>query len=160
LSKPADQVGGKTAQIRDPIDYIRLWRDQLIDLTKRNTLLSFKAPKSSSITITHPNASEAASYLVEKGQVPLAHLRILNTNVDRGEIGVAEGEKPEAWQRRELLLPGTLYADLSEVDIRTRGRAIERRTTQEFLDRGLCIWLMANLFGAMLIRRSIELHSS
>jgi hypothetical protein len=145
-----NQVGENLGLARNPLDFIHVWRDQLIDLTKRNALLSFKAPKTSSITIAHPNASEAATYLLDSGQVPLTHMRVLIKTEAPEETIEAGVDKQEGWRRRDLLLPGTLYADLSEPDLRTRARAIERRTTQEFLDRGLLTLYLA--YGQLIWR--------
>lgn len=148
----SDQSGKNLAKMKDPVEFIQVWRDQLIDLTKRNTLLNFKAPKTSSITISHPTASETVSLLLEGGSVRLTHLRILVEFESESEVDPvdANGEKRQSWQKLETLLPGILYADLSESDLRTRAGMIERRTTQEFLDRGL--WTLYVAFGQLVWR--------
>ena len=148
----SNQSGKNLAKMKDPVEFIQVWRDQLIDLTKRNTLLNFKAPKTSSITISHPTAIETVSLLLEGEPVRLTHLRILVELELEPDVEPAEtsGERRQSWQKLETLLPGILYADLLESDLRTRAGTIERRTTQEFLDRGL--WTLYVAFGQLVWR--------
>lgn len=150
VSETSGQSGANLPKAKDPTEFIRTWRDQLIDLTKRNTLLSFKAPKTSSITISHPTASKVASLLLDDEAIRLTHLRILSDPELNAEPVDASDEKPWAWQRLENLLPGVLYADLLESELRTRASSIERKTTQEFLDRGL--WTLYVAFGQLVWR--------
>ena len=150
MSEGSILASSNTPKVKDPLEFIRVWRDQLIDLSKRNKLLSFKAPKTSSITIAQPDAYQAASLLLGGGHVPLAHLRIVTEVEPTDETVDPNAEKPQSWQRREHLSPTTLYADLLELELRVRATAIERRTAQEFLDRGL--WTLYIAFGQLVWR--------
>lgn len=48
------------------VDNLRTWKDKLIDLTKRNSLLYFKETKTSTLKITKPSAIELFELLVNK----------------------------------------------------------------------------------------------
>ena len=131
-------------QTRDVSAYIDSWRDQLVDLTKKNSLLNFKPGKTTSLPISVPTGHKVIGLLLNGLSVPISFLRI--ETKPTSPIEETTDTKP-SWELRTNFNSGLVYADFIESDLKTRLTNLTRRTNQEFLDRGL--WTLYLAYGQL-----------
>jgi hypothetical protein len=111
---------------------IELWRKELVNLTRRNRLLNFKDTRSSTLGILR-EPDELADVV--------AHLLAGKSWQFFEPPDVAEGE-----ERPEQLMPspGELITDKADRGALLRSlRTLDRRATQEYMDKGLWILYLA-----------------
>lgn len=115
---------------------IELWRRELVNLTRRNRLLNFRPSKSSTLEL-----------VVEPDELSSIVEHLLSGNSWRF---FEPPETPEGEERPEQLMPnpGELITDKRDSGSLLRTlRTLERRATQEYMDKGLWIlYLAAGLF--------------
>lgn len=112
------------------VEYVRTWRDELLNLSRRDRVLYYKPTKAASLLIREPSAV------------------VLLDALRRGGLGwsffyppdESEFEDDEVRVRRpdELL---THKSTGRELDIALRN--LERRTTQEYMDKGIWVLYLA-----------------
>lgn len=141
-------------------DFVRAWREQLIDLSRRNSLLNFRAPKSTSLTIAHPEAHSVVTMLLDGVSPQFASLQddeMSQMALDSAsEAAVATESISEAAQPRALL-DRRLYVDSPTSEMNSRLNTIDRKIRQEYLDRGL--WTLYLAVGELIWRDVDETES-
>jgi len=126
MEQRTDYDRRRTDQVRERIG---LWRDQLINLARTNRLLHYRPTRVSTLEIIEPGPAEIISKLPESGSGGWRFY--LPSPVEEGE------EAPPAKPPRragELL---TTKPDGKGVEASLR--ALDRRATQEFMDKGFWI---------------------
>lgn len=108
---------------------LEAWRSKLVDLSRRNRLLSFKAQQRGVLKLVSPEAS-----------VILRGIRGHETYAIRG---TEEGEE-EALPRPDR---PTLIAARSQKDVTAGLRGLKRKADEQFLERGLSVLYLA--FGIL-----------
>lgn len=111
------------------------WRDELIDLSRRNRLLHFTVNRSSAIEITTPDPSRIASGLGTPRGWRFHYPPVPELEGDDAVLLALESEDPdltEDLKPDELLTNVAKAADLSRIL-----HTLERRAAQEFMDKGL-----------------------
>lgn len=131
------------------VDQVRLWRDDLLNLTRRSNLLHFRHLKVGSLEITSPDPEEVRSRLAlprspgwlfytfasdEGDDQSITEVVICHDQSSRDEITDREFQSPDT--------PSDgLWTTKSNVrDLVTSLRTLHRTSTQEFLDKG--IWIL------------------
>ncbi len=121
---------------------VRKWRDELIDLTRRNRLLNLSKSKSSSLRIVDPGYGQILRDL-HGARGWRFHYPPLDAeeSADSTLVAAIEAEDTELTDTRE---PDELMTDTPRSrDISRILRNLERRGAQEYLDRGLRVLYLA-----------------
>ena len=109
---------------------IREWSDSLVNLTGANRLLRFRPSRTGTIEIVRPSAEEILSGLVAKRTW---RFRSIDPAGDAGTEGrVFQPAAPDVLETRK-----------PEADLGAALRNLARRSTQEFLNRGLSVLYVA-----------------
>ena len=118
------------------LEQIGRWRDQLINLTRRNRLLYFKPTKASTFLISEPALGQILRRLDNHQRLGWGFLmpaEPLETDSDEEPLG--ETEQPPERAADEL------FTQFSDPDLLQRTlRNLDRRANQEYLDKG--IWIL------------------
>ncbi|MDN5861681.1 MAG: DUF4011 domain-containing protein, partial [Pseudonocardia sp.] len=125
-----DTAGGR--QDRLVHDAIAAWRDKLVNLSRTNRLLNFRAARTSAVTIVDPDPAEIVRDLASG-----AVFSFRGPSVDMSKE--PEPEPGPATRRRV----GVLRTSTGGTDLSGALRNLLRRSHQEFLDRGLRILYLA-----------------
>ena len=124
---------------------IHTWRDSLINLTRSNRLLNFRPSRTSAITLIRPSASEVLIGLARGQKYRIRSLQ--PRQAERAENAEAERE----YESRESTVPppapGFLDTEKSWEDLTPALRALYRRSSQDYLDRG--VWVLYLAFGSL-----------
>jgi len=128
LDNPQTPLGSLTETLRKRIlQQLAAWRADLINLARTNRLLYFRPTKVTTLEITEPDSQEL--------------LRVLLENHDKGlrlRYTPADEEDPEYG---ESLRAREIRASVSSDETLSKSlRELHRRSTQEYLDRG--IWTL------------------
>jgi hypothetical protein len=136
MALDGDRARGTTGvsdeRVRAQIDR---WREELIDLSRRNRLLNFKANKSSAIEITAPEAGRIADGLSFAKGWRFHYPPQPDLEGDDAAMLALEAEDPDLTDEirpDELLTTVAAATDLSRIL-----HTIERRASQEYIDKGL-----------------------
>lgn len=138
---------------------IRNWRDGLINLTGSNRLLNFKPSRTGSVELTRPPAEQVLARLARRQTYQFRALQ-----PKKAEAGPGQPENPEAGpgqppgipatelaadqvQQLPPPSPDTLDAATDPDELASALRSLYRRSTQEYLDRGLSVLYLA--FGTL-----------
>ncbi len=114
------------------LDQIEYWRRELINLTRRNRLLYFKPTRTSTLEITEPGAGE---FMVRLSKTNGKGLPFFEP--EKAQDGVEK--YPE---------PGDLVTSAADADrLSASIRRLERRSTEEFNDKGL--WILYAAVGSL-----------
>jgi hypothetical protein len=113
---------------------IGTWRDGLINLTRRNPLVNFRASRTGTIAIMRPSPMDVLARLRANKEFILRS--IAPTETEEGEP--APVPPPE---------PGVLDTEKNVTDMTAALHSLMRRSTQEFLDKGLSVLYLA--FGTL-----------
>jgi hypothetical protein len=111
------------------------WRDELINLGKTNRLLYYTATKTSNLEIESPAPEEVLGKLRESGKRGWAFY-LPEAEPLSGEAGSSILSPPRA--RDELL---TSKPDAQSINATLRN--LERRSAQEYMDKGLAVLYLA-----------------
>ncbi len=135
-----DNVGGtrelSVAAAQRMNDQVEKWRNDLVNLTKRNRLLYFKHTRSASFELTAPSGHEILRRLEATGSSEWRFcIPAVADNPD-------EDPPPVDRAPHELLIGGK---DAQEIG--SGLKQLERRTNHEFVDRGL--WTLYVAFGEL-----------
>ncbi|MBO0706722.1 MAG: DUF3320 domain-containing protein [Candidatus Dormibacteraeota bacterium] len=107
-------------------EQLRVWREDLIDLSKRNRLLWFRATGTTTFELRQPELREIYARIMEGGSWGF-HL----------PPGPDEPREDPQWPGREPR-PDDLVTDKADSEVIRRGlRNLERRTSQAYMDTGL-----------------------
>lgn len=114
---------------------VQAWRDELIDLSRRNKLLSYKPTKSSTLAISRPETATILTRLAGKGW--RFHYPELTSEEESDSVLVkaleTEDTELDATLRPdELLVEGRTAKELSRIL-----HTLHRRAASEFNDKGL-----------------------
>lgn len=115
---------------------IAAWREDLINLTRSNRLLHYKATKSSSFEILEPSFDEVLERLLGLAPESWSFFAPEQDEDEDGEPLPENLRTPRA--DNELLTSKDEHRDLLRCLV-----SLERRTQQEFLDKGLWILYLA-----------------
>jgi len=138
---------------------IRNWRDGLINLTGSNRLLNFKPSRTGSVELTRPPAEEVLARLARRQTYQFRALQPRKAEAATGQPENAEAGpgQPPGSPAAELAAdqvqplpppsPDTLDADTDPDELASALRSLYRRSTQEYLDRGLSVLYLA--FGTL-----------
>ena len=107
-------------------DSIGTWRDKLVNLSRSNRLLSFRASRTGAVPIVDPGPSEVIAGLAAR-----ATFAFQGPTVDMSK----EPEPAQAGRGRRRLV--VLHTTTAEKDLSAALRNLLRRSQQEYLDRGL-----------------------
>ncbi len=123
---------------------IRSWRDGLINLTGSNRLLNFRPSRTGSVALTRPPAEEVLARLARRQTYQFRALR-----EDAQVTSASPAVEPAADPAQPLPppAPDTLDVDTDPDELASALRSLHRRSTQEYLDRGLSVLYLA--FGAL-----------
>ena len=126
------------------LDQIDVWRKELINLARSNRLLYFKHTKSSTLELAcEPGrVDDVVARLLSGGSwrfhfPPESH-EPLQGELDSDEAQLFADDVPEVPESDELIT--------NKTDARTLGNALrllDRRATQEFMDKGIWILYLA-----------------
>jgi len=135
-TKRTDGVGRDRTDPRRVIEQVRQWRDELINLARGNRLLYFRHTKSSTleITVEPDEAAAVVRELLEGGSWRF----FIPPDPDPEEEDSEDVSPPPVPAFDELL---TQKPDGRSV--MTALRALDRRATQEFMDKGLWVLYLA-----------------
>ena len=131
------QPGDREALIRSAI---HSWRDGLINLTGTNRLLNFKPSRTGSVELLRPSAEAVLARLTSHGTFQFRALRPQQTEPEPAAEAVDAPPLPPP-------SPDTLDADTGPDELASALRSLHRRSTQEYLDRGLSVLYLA--FGTL-----------
>jgi superfamily II DNA/RNA helicase len=128
-----ESVGDSSTADGDALDSkIDEWKAQLLDLTRRNKLVSFKPTKSKSLSFEETNPTTVAAELNDDGEI---HLRKQPTDD-------AEDEQPDA-ASNELLptrSPDEAANSLSQIGLKNKQYLRERGVDSLYLSLGMLRW--------------------
>ncbi len=113
-------------------EQVRRWREDLISLTRRNRLLYFQHTKTSTLEILEPGPSAIMAGLPESGK---RGWRFCLPPESEEPDELDAGPKPPPKRKPDELL--TTKDDRESLE--SSLRALERRATQEFIDKGLSV---------------------
>ncbi|MBI2705096.1 MAG: DUF3320 domain-containing protein [Actinobacteria bacterium] len=125
------------------VDQIRDWRDQLIDLSKRNRLLNAVGGRTTTMRVVEPAIDEVLAKLggEERRRTIATSWRFHYppsedlVGADASVLAALHAEDPEITDERE---PDELLTDVaSALVLSKRLRALERRASTEYMDKGL-----------------------
>ena len=136
------EIGGDEVLVADatPADarvvaQIRGWRDELIDLSKRNRLLNFRVTRSGSLTITEPASSVVLDRLSGKGW--RFHYPPLTVD-ERADVALVRAIEAEDTELTAALQPDELRSGVvSAADLSRILRTLSRKDASEFVDKGI-----------------------
>lgn len=122
------------------------WRDSLINLTGNNRLINFKMRETSCVTIEEPTSHEVLQSLLAGDTY---QFRSLNEEAEAEE---AEADLPEVLAGRlrdeDLDLDSeTLYTNTTPKRLAGALRNLTRKSTQEYLDKG--VWILYLAYGVL-----------
>lgn len=132
---------------KDTLLFISKWRDQLVDLTRRNPLLNYKSSKKSAVEVQLPESFTALKLLFSGNDVVLRHLLEKVTTKNSEDLLSENQVQKDITKPVENININYWYANLDQDDLRGRLRNLERKTSQEFLDRG--VWTLYVAFGKL-----------
>ena len=124
------------------IAQVRKWRDELIDLTRRNRLLNLSRTRRSSLRVVEPGYEEVLRELHGKRGWRFHYPPLDDEEkADATFAAAIEAEDTELTDVREL---DELLTDIARSrDLSTILRNLERRAAQEYLDKGLRVLYLA-----------------
>jgi len=122
---------------------IRIWRDELIDLSRRNRLLNATAGKSAVLRIQQPSIGQilAGLNVLDNGEKGRGYWRFHYPpssdleNADPASLAALHAEDPEISD--ELEEDEFLTDVASSLVLSRRLRALERQVANEFMDKGV-----------------------
>jgi len=122
---------------------LQKWREDLVDLTRRNRALSFKATsRGTTLVILAPTPDTIVSRLDEGGEWRFHYPPL--TESESEDDALKEALKAEDTELTDDLAPDELLTDVATSrDLSRIVRSISARTSQEFLDKGLRILYLA-----------------
>lgn len=131
---------------RRVVDQLRLWRDDLLNITRRNNLLNFNHLAVGSLEITEPSP-EAVQSRLDLPRFAGWVFQSTATDDDDGEHGVTEivvkrAAPPDSTpnEGRNSSPDGLTTSKSSVRELIKSLRTLHRTSTQEFLDKG--IWIL------------------
>ena len=123
-------------------EQVRTWRDELIDLTCRNRLLNLSRTRTSTLAITAPRRTDILTGLGSRSGWRFHYPPLTDEELqDAALVAAIETEDTEFTDVREhdeLLTDASTSRQLSSVL-----RNLERRSAQEYLDKGLRVLYLA-----------------
>lgn len=124
------------------LQQIRKWRDELIDLSRRNRLLNLTSTKSSSLSITEPALDEILGGLRRREgwrfHYPVPTVAERDDPALMAALHAEDTELSDARESDELLTDVRTSTQLSTVL-----RTLKRRADQEYVDKGLRVLYLA-----------------
>lgn len=129
---------------------IRGWRDSLINLSGTNRLLNFKSSRAGAVRVVRPTADEILAALTTGQQFRFRSIAEPEDASPELSDGDSRTELPVPPAEGERLPPpraDLLDTDKSEKDLAAALRNLARRSSQEYLDRG--VWILYLAFGAL-----------
>ena len=135
--------GDREALIRSAV---QSWRDGLINLTGSNRLLNFKPSRTGSVELIRPSAADVLARLTGHGTFGFRALRPRQTDEEPPSPAPEEPGPAEA-PPLPPPAPDTLDADIDPDDLAAALRSLYRRSSQEYLDRGLSVLYLS--FGTL-----------
>jgi hypothetical protein len=120
---------------------IRAWRDGLINLTRSNRMLNFRPSRTSTVEIVRPSPEEVLARVVAGRRHSFRSLAPGKPDVDA--FGQEKGA--DAPVRPPVL--GILDTEKPQEDLAAALRSLSRRSSQEYLDRG--VWVLYFAFGTL-----------
>lgn len=119
---------------------VGLWRDSLINLTGRNRLLNFRPRPTSTVTIVGPGLTDVLSGLTSQSSFSFAFAPTTDSDVieqeDPWPAVLPRSPRGPVLQCAEAEVPGARAL-----------RTLARRSTSEFMDKGL--WILYLAFGTL-----------
>ncbi|MGQ0433896.1 MAG: DUF3320 domain-containing protein [Microthrixaceae bacterium] len=112
------------------------WRDDLINLSRMNRLLYFKPATTATLEVTSPMSSPVIARLDASG------------SQDWWDFYLPDDPDPELtlptdWAPKQASATELVVADKDTKAIKSTLRALERRTNQEFVDKGIWVLYLA-----------------
>ena len=155
MGEKAVQEGGELGDVDRSrvVDQLEVWRKQLINLARSNRLLYFRATRTSTLEIIgapEDFASVVAQLLA--GNSWRFYTPPEDDVPGDDEDNICEepgaGEGAPAGSRRAVPLPGLVRGELvtskkTARELRSALRTLDRRATQEFMDKGIWILYLA-----------------
>jgi hypothetical protein len=118
------------------LDQIRRWRDELVDLTRRNPLLNFRRTRSSTLEVLAPSAGDVLAGLSVRSGWRFHYPEL--TEEEEQDATLADSLAVEDPELTAELLDDELLTDQETASQLSRVlRNLERRSSQEFIDKGL-----------------------
>lgn len=116
------------------VEQVRHWRDELLNLSRRDRVLYYKPTRRASLLIEAPTAVEVLAAL-QRGKRGLGFsYPLASPDPAPAEVG---GTEP-------IRLPDELKTQKADrEDLEVALRTLERRTTQEFMDKGIWVLYLA-----------------
>jgi very-short-patch-repair endonuclease len=118
------------------VEQVRHWRNELLNLSRRDRVLYYKPTRTASVVVDGPSAAEVVSWLRRNKRTGWRFFNPPDEVDSEGEEATATS--PVARQSDELLTQKTDRKSL-EAALRT----LDRRTTQEFMDKGIWVLYLA-----------------
>jgi hypothetical protein len=116
---------------------LQKWRDDLINLSRSNRLLYFRHTKTSSLEIGRPGSAEALQRLNASGTSNFWKFHLPNDPEDQPN---GDDVSPSTFEQGGAPGPGEMFVEnKNRSQIEAGLRALERRSNQEFVDKGLWI---------------------
>ena len=133
-----------TTEVADPIRAaIDAWRSSLVNLTGRNRLLNFKPSKLGSIDIESPDAVQVLDAVRSSVQLRFRSLKPAEDVVSSQDLQTIPVETHRSATRGERGV--VLEINKEQADLASALRSLMRRSTSEYLDRG--VWILYLAFG-------------
>src|SRR5262249_35442770 len=110
------------------------WRDELVDLSKRNRLLYFRPTRVSTLAIREPGLQDV-------------YTRVLVPNLSWGFFPPRDPSQPVPAPPRPRAWDEVVTDKIDPVALQRGLRGLERRSTQTFMDTGL--WVLHLGFGML-----------
>ena len=135
-----DLLGGPYRQLMTR-QAIRKWRDGLINLTGSNRLLNFKPSKTGMVGVVRPTPDEVLSRISSGKRFSFRPLkpRAAQAPHDEEDVPAPEPIPPPSAESLDI--------DKDPEELAAALRALQRRSTQAYLDQGLSVLYLA--FGAL-----------
>ncbi len=119
--------------------HIKKWSEKLLDLTKRNNLISFKDSKGATIETVYPSVSNIFSSLLDEKTLTVYNDEVLENNIDENgeEIKITKEEYVETYSKNLKKDEVLLYKETSISKKILKN--ISKKNSEFFQEKGLNI---------------------